>query len=353
MNEHIQLILKDLVSQYGQQLCTNSRQLKALLLDLCGTNRLEINLLLYAVQENVVIVLLDDDSEVTWVMTNKLIKKLQNNCGISEEYAKWSIETWAKALEKNFDTKVGNEHQQATSIETPEKSNLPKNILTIMESDLRVLEELKDRQVQYKQEYIALSNIIGSFKYKLNIGDLMYPELSFNSIKKDVVKEAFAAVIGNYKWNLKDFANNRASFFRESYLQRYVYSIRMAIYYEKMYSNELEFYQDVVGLEYNKYVDAEDYWKDELYFFSSKMHQQQSKITKEHSQQDRANSPKTKPTSIKRNQPAAKVVVQQPKQVTPKPSYTKYESEKYQYEGKILTWEELLKARNLADKAES
>ena len=54
----------------------------------------------------------------------------------------------------------------------------------------------------------------------------------------------------------------------------------MIVYYRKLYLNDLESYKDSIRL-HTQYVDTESYWKDELYFFSSKLNQQEINTNKE------------------------------------------------------------------------
>jgi hypothetical protein len=80
-------------------LVDDHRRTEALLRDICADHRREVNLLLFAQRENVPSDLkaLGHDIPPDMVLT-RLILRLRDDAAISEDAARWAVESWAIAL---------------------------------------------------------------------------------------------------------------------------------------------------------------------------------------------------------------------------------------------------------------
>jgi hypothetical protein len=95
--------LQRLIQQYGHSLCHDPVRIKGLLRDTCGQYRREVSGLLSALQEDVPNHLLTTSQSGTplSVTLPRLTKQLQDHVGLDEETARWSVESWALALNLN------------------------------------------------------------------------------------------------------------------------------------------------------------------------------------------------------------------------------------------------------------
>jgi len=94
-------VLAELVLRYGTGLSHDARRCDALLRDLCGGDQYkrEIFALVSAVREQVPADLLNfSDGLPKEVLLNRLSKRTHDNLGITEELARWGVESWALAL---------------------------------------------------------------------------------------------------------------------------------------------------------------------------------------------------------------------------------------------------------------
>ncbi len=88
--------LCQLIEKQGQSICDEPLRCKAFLLDQCGDYRLEVNLLMMALEEGIV-------TELRNITPLELIlaqlgQKLEKNLAIKEDAAQWSVKSWAIAL---------------------------------------------------------------------------------------------------------------------------------------------------------------------------------------------------------------------------------------------------------------
>src|SRR5438132_7051420 len=101
MNEIPRQKLYELIAKYGESLCDQPLRLEGLLRDLCGKYRLEINLFVHALKEGIATDLRNASASVhTDLLIARLGKRLQDHHGVSEEAARWAVESWALALGK-------------------------------------------------------------------------------------------------------------------------------------------------------------------------------------------------------------------------------------------------------------
>lgn len=92
--------LYKLIATYGRSLCDDPRRCEALLKDTCGQYRPEIAVLVGALREGVAADLVASQNSVPQtVLLARLTKRLHDNLALTEDAAKWAVESWALALE--------------------------------------------------------------------------------------------------------------------------------------------------------------------------------------------------------------------------------------------------------------
>lgn len=92
--------LAELIATYGKSLSDDPRRCEGLLRDVCGEHRREIHVLVNALKEGVVTELTTASVSAgpPEVILTRLIRRLQENLGLTEDAARWSVESWALAL---------------------------------------------------------------------------------------------------------------------------------------------------------------------------------------------------------------------------------------------------------------
>ena len=91
--------LYKLVATYGRSLCDVPRHCEVLLKDTCGQYRPEIAVLVGALREGVAADLLVSQNSVPQtLLLARLTKRLHDNLALTEDAAKWGVESWALAL---------------------------------------------------------------------------------------------------------------------------------------------------------------------------------------------------------------------------------------------------------------
>jgi ribosomal protein S27E len=99
MNDLPHQKLCQIVATYGKSLCDDPKRCEALLRDLCGQHRREVNVLVSALKERVAADLRASSTGVPReVLLARLTKRLCDNLGLAEEAARWGVESWALAL---------------------------------------------------------------------------------------------------------------------------------------------------------------------------------------------------------------------------------------------------------------
>ncbi len=92
--------LSALISRFGRSVCADSRRCEAMLKDLCPEFKRETHLLVAAVKERVVAdLLLVSDTLPIELQIQQLAQRLHDNLGIAENFALWTVESWALALD--------------------------------------------------------------------------------------------------------------------------------------------------------------------------------------------------------------------------------------------------------------
>lgn len=88
-----------LIATYGRSLYDDPRRCEALLKDTCGQYRPEIAVLVGALREGVAAEMLaSQNSGSQTVLLARLTKSLHDNLALTEDAAKWGVESWALAL---------------------------------------------------------------------------------------------------------------------------------------------------------------------------------------------------------------------------------------------------------------
>ena len=88
-----------IIKQYGPSIIAEPKRCKGLLSDLAPEHRLEINLLIAALEQKVAQELLQPNALIPMDMQLDLLaQRLHDVAGIKEEFAYWAVESWALAL---------------------------------------------------------------------------------------------------------------------------------------------------------------------------------------------------------------------------------------------------------------
>lgn len=99
MNDLARQKLCEIVAQQGHDVIGDPRRTEALLQDLCSEHRREIFVLVSALRQQVAADLLKSQGNVPRkVLLAQLTKRLQENLALTEDAARWAMESWALAL---------------------------------------------------------------------------------------------------------------------------------------------------------------------------------------------------------------------------------------------------------------
>jgi WD40 repeat protein len=91
--------LGEIMATYGRSLCDDPRRCEGLLRDFCGQYRGEIHALVGALKERVAADLLaSKDTLPHEVLLARLTRRLCDNLALSQEAARWAVESWGMAL---------------------------------------------------------------------------------------------------------------------------------------------------------------------------------------------------------------------------------------------------------------
>lgn len=99
MNDLPRHTLARIISENGRAICDTPKRVEALLRDLCGAHRREINIIVGALEERVAADLMSAGNSVPReVLLARLAARLRDNLAYTPEAARWGVETWAFAL---------------------------------------------------------------------------------------------------------------------------------------------------------------------------------------------------------------------------------------------------------------
>lgn len=91
--------LREMIARYGESLCDEPLRCEGLLRDLCGQERGAVNVLVNALREGVANELRSHSVSAPLELTlARLTKRLREHQGLSEDIARWAVESWAIAL---------------------------------------------------------------------------------------------------------------------------------------------------------------------------------------------------------------------------------------------------------------
>jgi hypothetical protein len=100
MNESVPVVLRDILSRYGESVADDPRRLEAMLRDLAGDHPLEISLVLSGARAGVPQQLAKVKGRSgSLLVLPQLEKRLRQVTGLSEAAARWSVESWASAMD--------------------------------------------------------------------------------------------------------------------------------------------------------------------------------------------------------------------------------------------------------------
>ena len=113
MNDSVREKLQEIISQYGHSLCDEPKRCESFLRDFCGKNRREIFILIAALKEGVATDLLNSSNSISQqLVSTKLVRRLKDNLGITEEFAIWAVDSWRLALGISSQSNPKNDKQQ-------------------------------------------------------------------------------------------------------------------------------------------------------------------------------------------------------------------------------------------------
>ncbi len=136
MNDEVRKELVKLVATYGTELSTDIRKTEGLLRDKCGNHKLEIAVLVSAMRHKIPEEINAKVDSIDQLQFSRFVKRLQENEGTVEVYAKWAIESWVVALGKETETNRGTipqlkriKYEQEAIRQKEEEIKYPKNVI--------------------------------------------------------------------------------------------------------------------------------------------------------------------------------------------------------------------------------
>ena len=128
MNDRARRKLCELINRYGQAVLEDPRRLKALLSDVCpGLNR-QVHVLVSAAEQRVPQDILSSHSEQPQdLLSVRLARRLTDETGITEEAARWAVESWVIALDR---TRFPDVPSESPSQPPPVRSGLQQQVTT-------------------------------------------------------------------------------------------------------------------------------------------------------------------------------------------------------------------------------
>jgi hypothetical protein len=91
--------LIELVATYGRDVCNEPARCKGFLLDVCSEYKREVNILVTALDERVAAELLASSVNTPYpVLQVRLTRRMYENRGLTEDFARWGVDSWALAL---------------------------------------------------------------------------------------------------------------------------------------------------------------------------------------------------------------------------------------------------------------
>jgi hypothetical protein len=108
MHEAPRQQLRELIATYGRPLAEDPRRCEGFLRDFCAPYRLEVAVLVSALEEGVAAELLIASEDLpTEVLLARLARRLQDHLGLAAGAARWAVGSWALALGKLSSEELG------------------------------------------------------------------------------------------------------------------------------------------------------------------------------------------------------------------------------------------------------
>jgi hypothetical protein len=99
MNDLPRKTLSRIIAKHGAGICDSPKRVEAMLRDLCGAHRREINIIMGALEERVAADLMAAGAAVPLdVLFARLAARLRDNLAYTPEAARWGVGAWAVAL---------------------------------------------------------------------------------------------------------------------------------------------------------------------------------------------------------------------------------------------------------------
>jgi len=125
MNDLPRRKLVEIVAKHGREVVENPRRCQALLRDYAGAFRREISVLTMAVEERVPLDLLAGKTTPRQFLLGRLTRRLCDNLALSEQAARWAVNSWALALEIVSNDELKNIERQNAAPDTISTSAPP------------------------------------------------------------------------------------------------------------------------------------------------------------------------------------------------------------------------------------
>ncbi len=101
MDDSVQQELKRIIAIHGRRVCHDPQEFAAALREACPEQTPEVNLLIKALEDRVPGRLLALPDGMPWEpLTAPLVRRLVLDLGITEDEARWTVDTWGLALLK-------------------------------------------------------------------------------------------------------------------------------------------------------------------------------------------------------------------------------------------------------------
>lgn len=131
MNDLPRHTLSRVIAKHGHGICDAPKRIEAMLRDLCGVHRREINIIIGALEERVAADLIRAGNSVPRdVLLARLAARLRDNLAYTPEAARWGVEAWAVALgilsEAELQTRTRTESAEASRSIAPPPVRDPK-----------------------------------------------------------------------------------------------------------------------------------------------------------------------------------------------------------------------------------
>ncbi len=100
MNATVQTTLRRIVAQYGMTVIDDPLRCQGLLNDMCPMSKREVNSLVLVLKEGVPIELIRAGrSAPRQAVASRLVRQVVDNIGLSEDVARWAVESWSRAVD--------------------------------------------------------------------------------------------------------------------------------------------------------------------------------------------------------------------------------------------------------------